>query len=76
MKNWEIFTAPGIPSPDASLCEIVLTTETGETISGVASYRWEVLAKLRNAMDRGHTNFQIRPITKERAIEIDPVPFT
>ena len=75
MKNWEAFAPPGMPEPDPSLCEIVLTTSAGEEVSAVASYRWEVLAKLRNAMDRGHTDFHIRPISKERAREIDPGQF-
>ena len=73
MKAWEFFTPPGQPGPAAVMYQITVATDAGEII-GIASHGWDVLAKLRNAMDRGHTRFELKPVTLTQARQIDPGP--
>ena len=46
-------------------------TPDGEVV-GTARHGWDVVAKLRNAMDCGYTDFRLQPITPDEAKQIDP----
>jgi hypothetical protein len=73
LKGWEVITPPSQPGSAAVVYKITVRTDDGDMV-GIASHGWDVLAKLRNAMDRGYTQFELTTVTPTEARDIDPGP--
>ena len=53
--------------------KITIHTDSGDMV-GKASHGWDVLAKLGNAMVRGHTDFDLRPVSASEAAQLNSGP--